>query len=138
MSGALKSLRVIDVSRFIAGPRADILIENFRPVTMEKMGCGWTELSRTNPRLIMTRIPGFGQDGPYADRPCFDVIAQEMSGLMEIMGQPDAPTMAGSFVVDFLTAPYATIRTLTKLHARDRTGQGSLSRQPFWKVQPAH
>ncbi|PSC04895.1 CoA transferase [Alsobacter soli] len=106
---------------------ADILIENFRPGTMEQMGCGWETLHALNPRLIMVRISGFGQTGPLAQRPCFDVIAQATSGLMEITGQPDGPpTMAGTFVVDYTTALYATIGALTALAARERTGQGQL------------
>ncbi|MFH1742909.1 MAG: CoA transferase [bacterium] len=107
--------------------KADVLIENFRPGTMEKMGCGWDELKAINPRLVMIRISGFGQDGPYAQRPCFDVIAQAMSGLMEMTGEPDGPpVMAGSFIVDFVTALYATIAALGAIHAREKTGRGQL------------
>src|SRR3546814_16575130 len=58
--------------------------------SMEKMGCSWEELRSINPRLIMARISGFGQDGPYAERPCFDVISQAMSGLMDLTGDPDS------------------------------------------------
>lgn len=106
---------------------ADILIENFRPGTMEQMGCGWDVLKALNPRLIMVRVSGFGQDGPYAKRPCFDVIGQAMSGLMEMTGQPGGPpTMAGTFIVDYASALYATIGTLAALQARERTGQGQM------------
>ncbi len=107
--------------------QADVLIENFRPGTMEQMGCSWEVLHEINPRLIMARISGFGQDGPYAQRPCFDVIAQGMSGLMEITGQPGGPpTMSGTFVVDYTTALYATIGVLGALHHREKTGRGQL------------
>jgi crotonobetainyl-CoA:carnitine CoA-transferase CaiB-like acyl-CoA transferase len=107
--------------------QADILIENFRPGTMEKMGCGWPELHALNPRLIMVRISGFGQDGPLSQRPCFDAIAQAMSGLMSITGQPDAPpTVSGTFVVDYATALYATIGALAAINARRDTGRGQL------------
>lgn len=107
--------------------RADILIENFVPGTMEKMGCDWETLHALNPRLIFTRISGFGQTGPYAGRPCFDAIAQAMSGMMAVTGKPDGePTMVGSFVVDYSTALYATIGTLAAIEARHRTGKGQM------------
>src|SRR3546814_274972 len=106
---------------------ADILIENFRPGTMEKMGCSWEELRSINPRLIMARISGFGQDGPYAERPCFDVISQAMSGLMDLTGDPDGPpTVVGTYVCDYITANYATIGILGALQARERTGEGQV------------
>jgi crotonobetainyl-CoA:carnitine CoA-transferase CaiB-like acyl-CoA transferase len=114
------------VLRELAG-KADILIENFRPGTMEQMGCGWDTLHAINPRLIMVRISGFGQTGPLSQRPCFDVIAQATSGLMELTGDPNGPpTMAGTFVVDYTTALYATIGSLTALAARAQTGKGQL------------
>ena len=107
--------------------KADILIENFRPGTMEKMGCGWEDLKKLNPRLIMVRISGFGQSGPLSQRPCFDAIAQAMSGLMSITGQPDGPpTMAGTFMVDYTSGLYAAIGTLAALNARRDTGRGQL------------
>lgn len=106
---------------------ADVVIENFVPGTLEKMGCGWDDMSALNPRLIMARISGFGQTGPYAKRPCFDVIAQAMSGLMDMTGPVDGPpTAAGVFVVDFSTALYATIGILAALQDRHRTGKGQL------------
>lgn len=106
---------------------ADVLIENFRPGTMEKMGCGWDALSAINPRLVMTRISGFGQDGPLAQRPGFDGIAQAMSGLMSITGDPDGPpTEAGTFFVDYATALYSAVATLAALHAREKTGRGQV------------
>jgi crotonobetainyl-CoA:carnitine CoA-transferase CaiB-like acyl-CoA transferase len=114
------------VLRELAG-KADILIENFRPGTMEQMGCGWETLHALNPRLIMVRVSGFGQTGPLSQRPCFDVIAQATSGLMELTGDPNGPpTMAGTFVVDYTTALYATIGALTALAAREQTGKGQL------------
>ncbi|OON41872.1 hypothetical protein BTJ39_01565 [Izhakiella australiensis] len=107
--------------------KADVLIENFRPGTMEKMGCSWETLHQLNPRLIMVRISGFGQDGPLAQRPCFDAIAQAMSGIMSITGQQDGPpTMAGTFMVDYASALYATIGTLGALNVRHATGRGQL------------
>jgi crotonobetainyl-CoA:carnitine CoA-transferase CaiB-like acyl-CoA transferase len=105
--------------------QTDVLVENFRAGTMEKMGCGYDTLKEINPRLIMTSISGFGQDGPYSQLACYDVIAQAMSGLMEMTGQPDGPpTMAGTFVIDYSTALYAVIGTLAALRAREHTGVG--------------
>ena len=107
--------------------KADVLIENFVPGTLEKMGLDWDTLKALNPRLVVTRISGFGQDGPLARKPCFDVIAQTMSGLMDITGEADGrPTMAGTYVVDYSTGLYATIGTLGALQARSRTGAGQV------------
>jgi crotonobetainyl-CoA:carnitine CoA-transferase CaiB-like acyl-CoA transferase len=106
---------------------ADVLIENFRPGTMEAMGLDWETVHEINPRLIMVRISGFGQDGPHSRRPCFDVIAQAASGLMNMTGQADGPpTMAGTFIVDYATGLYATIATLAAVEARRKTGRGQL------------
>lgn len=107
--------------------QADVLVENFVPGTLEKMGIGPATLRELNPRLIVTRISGFGQDGPLSRKPCFDVIAQTMSGLMDITGEADGrPTMAGTYVVDYATGLYATIGTLGALQARHRTGKGQV------------
>jgi len=115
-----------DLLRRLAA-KADVLIENFRPGTMEQMGCGWDVLSEVNPRLVMVRISGFGQDGPHAQRPNFDVIAQAMSGLMEITGDPDGPPMpCGSFIVDHVAGVYATVGALGALQARERAGRGQV------------
>lgn len=106
---------------------ADVLIENFRPGTMEAMGLDWETLHALNPRLIMVRISGFGQEGPASRRPCFDVIAQAASGIMNMTGQADGPpTMAGTFIIDYSTGLYATIATLSALEARHRTGRGQM------------
>jgi len=107
--------------------KADVVIENFVPGTLEKMGCGWDTISKINPRLIMTRISGFGSTGPYSNRPCFDVVAQAMTGLMDITGLGDGPPMmAGTFIVDYATALYAAVGTLAAVHHRERTGQGQV------------
>lgn len=106
---------------------ADVLIENFRPGTMEKMGCGWNELHALNPRLVMARISGYGQSSPRAGEACFDGIAQASSGLMDLTGLPDGPpTMAGTFVVDYSTALYACVGILAALEERRRSGEGQL------------
>jgi len=104
---------------------ADVLVENFRPGTMEAMGLSWQTLHALNPRLVMTRISGFGQDGPLAGKQCFDGVAQAMSGLMELTGPADGPpTMIGSFVCDYATGLYAATGTVAALHARHATGRG--------------
>jgi len=103
----------------------DVLVENFRAGTMEKMGCGYETLKEINPRLIMVSISGFGQDGPLSEFACYDVVAQAMSGIMDMTGQADGPpTMAGTFVIDYSTALYAVIGVLGALRARERTGIG--------------
>ncbi|WP_299655266.1 CoA transferase [uncultured Jannaschia sp.] len=107
--------------------QADVLIENFRPGTMEAMGCGWDVLHELNPSLIMTRLSGFGQDGPDAMRPGFDGIAQAMSGLMSLTGDPNGPpTLAGTFYIDYTTAMYGATATLGALLARRDTGEGQM------------
>lgn len=103
----------------------DVLVENFRAGTMEKMGCGYDTLKAINPRLIMASISGFGQDGPLSQDTCYDVIAQAMGGIMDMTGEPDGPpVMAGTFVVDYSTALYAVIGILGALRAREQTGLG--------------
>ena len=107
--------------------KADILVENFRPGVMERLGCGWEELKAVNDRLIMARISGFGQDGPHAHRPSFDAIAQAGSGIMEMTGPADGPpTLAGTTVIDHATGLHATIGILAAVQARNATGRGQL------------
>ncbi len=108
---------------------SDILVENFRPGTMEKMGCGWEVLHRINSRLIMASISGYGHDGPISDRPCFDAVAQAASGLMSMTGDPEGPpTLMGTTVVDHTTALHTTLGVLAALQARNATGIGQLVR----------
>ncbi|MES2990147.1 MAG: CoA transferase [Pseudomonadota bacterium] len=107
--------------------QADVLVENFRPGTMEKMGLGWDAVHAINPRLVMTRISGFGQDGPLANKQCFDGVAQAMSGLMDLTGQEGGPpTMIGSFICDYSTGMYAALGTLAALNARHASGVGQM------------
>jgi crotonobetainyl-CoA:carnitine CoA-transferase CaiB-like acyl-CoA transferase len=107
--------------------KADVVVENFRPGVMEAIGCGWETLRALNPRLVMARISGFGQDGPLAHRQCFDAVAQAMSGLMHMTGQPDRPPMlTGSTIVDYTTGMYAAMGVLAALNARHVTGEGQL------------
>lgn len=107
--------------------KADVLVENFRAGTLEEMGYSYDELKKVNPRLILTRVSGFGQDGPYAQRTCFDGAAQAMSGIMDVTGMEDGPpVMVGTYVVDYTAALYATIGTLAALRTREITGEGQI------------
>ena len=109
----------------IAG--ADILIENFRPGTMEKWGMDYAALSARNPRLIMARISGFGQTGPYAQRAGYGLIGEAMGGLRHVTGEPDRPpARAGISIGDSLTAMHAFMGITMALHARTRTGRGQV------------
>ncbi len=122
----LRSEQGQEILRELVG-QADILVENFRPGVMEAMGCGWATLSAINPRLIMARISGYGQDGPHSQRPCFDAIAQAGSGIMELTGDPDGPpTLAGTTVVDHSTGLHAVVGILAAVQARHQSGRGQL------------
>jgi crotonobetainyl-CoA:carnitine CoA-transferase CaiB-like acyl-CoA transferase len=106
---------------------ADVVVENFRPGVMEKMGCGWDVLSSINPRLVMARISGFGSNGPYASRPGLDMIGQAMGGIMHLTGDPDGPpTMAGVYMCDYTTGIYAALAIVSALFARHATGRGQV------------
>ncbi|MFI9758427.1 CaiB/BaiF CoA transferase family protein [Streptomyces sp. NPDC051963] len=106
---------------------ADVVIENFRPGTLEKWDLGWPELSAANPRLVLTRITGFGQFGPYAHRPGFGTLAEAMSGFAAITGEPDAPPTLPPFgLADSIAGLATSYAVLTALAARDRTGTGQV------------
>lgn len=106
---------------------ADVVIENFRPGTLEKMNCDWESLRAINERLVLVRISGYGQTGPWSHKPCFDAIAQAGGGLMELTGQEGgAPMPAGTFIVDYVTSLYACIGALSAIEARHATGKGQL------------
>src|SRR5262249_34720448 len=106
---------------------ADIVLENFRPGTMKAMGFEYDKLRALNSGIILVSVSGFGQYGPYTDRPAFDPLGQPMSGLMSLTGQPvGRPLGTASSVVDRYTALHATIGALAALRHRDRTGEGQL------------
>jgi formyl-CoA transferase len=105
--------------------RSDVLVENFRPGTMDKLGLGYPVLKEINPRLIYGAITGFGSYGPYADRPGYDIISQAMGGLMSVTGQEgDPPTRAGNAMGDILGGMNMAIGILAALTARNRSGRG--------------
>jgi formyl-CoA transferase len=106
---------------------ADVVIENFRPGTLEKWGLGYDELSRVNPGLVLVRVTGFGQFGPYASRPGFGTLAEAMSGFAAITGEPDGPPTLPPFgLADGIAALTAAFATMTALHARAATGRGQV------------
>ncbi|MDX3844004.1 CaiB/BaiF CoA transferase family protein [Streptomyces europaeiscabiei] len=131
---------------------ADVIIENFRPGTLEKWGLGWKELSAANPRLVLARVTGFGQFGPYAHRPGFGTLAEAMSGFAAITGEPDAPPVLPPFgLADSIAGLATAYAVMTALAARDRTGEGQtvdmaiiepiltvLGPQPLWYDQLGH
>lgn len=104
---------------------ADVLIENFRPGVMSRLGFGYEELSERNSELIYCSSTGYGREGPYADRPGQDLIIQGVSGIMSVTGRrDDPPTPQGAPVVDFYTGAYLAFAILAALHYRTRTGEG--------------
>ena len=104
--------------------RADVLIENFRPGTLDRVGLGYDVLRARNERLIYCSITGFGSDGPYRDRPGYDTIGQAMSGLLSLLTQKDAPQPMGISLSDHLGGIFACYGVLAALLARTRTGRG--------------
>jgi len=106
---------------------ADVVIENFRPGVMDKLGLGYEALSQINPGIIYASISGFGTYGPYKDRPGYDVTAQAISGLMYLTGYPDgAPTRVGSSFGDTTAGVNAVLAILAALYCRTVTGQGQM------------
>jgi crotonobetainyl-CoA:carnitine CoA-transferase CaiB-like acyl-CoA transferase len=107
--------------------QADIVLENFRPGVMRAMGFGYEQLRALKPDIILVSVSGFGQYGPYTDRPAFDPLGQAMSGLMALTGKPvGQPLGTASSVVDRFTALHATIGALAALRHRERTGEGQV------------
>lgn len=105
--------------------KADILIENYRPGTMEKLGIGYEELKKVNPKLVYGCISGFGHYGPYSKRPGYDIVGQAMSGIMSVTGWPDGEaTRAGAPVSDTVAGISLATGVLGALHYAQRTGIG--------------
>src|SRR5436190_21107861 len=121
----LKASRGKEIFRRLIG-RADILVENLRPGTMADLELDYPRLSRLNPRLVYVAASGWGQDGPYAQRPGLDIVAQGMSGLMSITGEEGgkAPVKVGVPLADLACALYGALAALAALRVRDRTGEG--------------
>jgi succinyl-CoA:(S)-malate CoA-transferase subunit A/succinyl-CoA:(S)-malate CoA-transferase subunit B len=106
--------------------KADVVCENFRPGTLEKWGLGWDVLSAANPRLVMLRVSGYGQTGPYRERPGFARVAHAFGGLSYLAGEPGGtPVVPGSTsLADYMSGLYGAIGVLMALRARDRDGVG--------------
>lgn len=106
-------------------PKCDVLIENFRPGVMERLGLDEKKVRRINPSIIYTSISGFGQDGPLKDWPAFDLVIQAMSGLMSLTGPKGGPdTAVGESIADICTGMYAAFGTVSALFDRERTNKG--------------
>ena len=133
----LKDPRGAEAFRKLAA-QADVLLESYRPGVMKKLGLDYETLKEINPRLIYCSISAYGQEGPYANRPGYDVIAQAVSGMMEMTGEPDgAPTKIGSAIGDWMGALNAFGCIGTALYYRSETGEGqhidiSLARSLMW------
>ena len=107
--------------------KADFLLENFRPGTLEKWGCGYDELAKINPRLIMIRVSGYGQSGPYSRRAGFGAVGEAMGGLRYVVGDPSTPpSRMGISIGDSLAATFACLGALSALHHREVTGRGQV------------
>jgi formyl-CoA transferase len=115
-----------DIARALIA-KADVVVENFRPGTLEKWGMGYEVLAKTNPGLVMARVSGFGQTGPYAKRAGYALVGEAMGGLRHITGEPDRnPARAGISIGDSLSGLNAALGVMMALHARQRSGKGQV------------
>ena len=106
---------------------ADVVLENFRPGTLERWGLGWDELSAANPRLVLARVTGFGQTGPYASRPGFGTLAEAMSGFAALNGEPEGPSLLPPLALaDGVAALATAFAVMAALRAREATGTGQV------------
>ena len=106
---------------------ADVLVENYRPGVLARLGYGWEALHARWPRLIVAAASGFGQTGPLRERPAFDMVAQAMGGIMSLTGYPDGPpARVGISICDIAAGLFLAVGVLSALHARDQTGAGSM------------
>ena len=107
--------------------KVDILVENFRPGTMERLGLGYEKLIKINPRLIYAAASGFGQSGPYSQQPAYDGVVQAMGGIMSITGQLGGePTRVGTSIGDIAAGLFTAIGILAAVHHREKTGEGQM------------
>lgn len=105
----------------------DLLVENFRPGTLERWGLGFEALQQINPRLILVRVTGYGQDGPYAQRAGFGSIGEAMGGIRAVTGEPDRPpSRVGVSLGDSMAGTFSALGAVMALHARTRTGRGQV------------
>src|SRR5215218_7895199 len=133
----LKSPEGVAVLKKMAA-KADVVVENFRPDVKKRLGIDYAALSAVNPKLIYASISGFGQDGPYANRPGFDQIAQGMGGLMSITGMPgQGPMRVGIPVADLTAGIFCSYGILVALLAREETGRGQWVQTSLLQAQVA-
>ena len=126
LSVNMKEPRGRDLVRRLAAA-SDVMIENFRPGTAARLGLGYDELARQNPRLIYASISGYGQTGPSASLPGYEAVAQAVSGMMSVTGEPDGePVRSGTSLADTGAGMWAVIGILAALYAREASGQGQL------------
>lgn len=104
--------------------KSDIFIENFRPGSLNEMGFGYDDLKKINPKIIMVSISGFGQSGPYSEKPAYDMTVSAMSGFMSVNGPEGEPTKNGPAVSDFLSGIYGAYGAMAALRHRENTGEG--------------
>src|SRR5262249_38338539 len=105
--------------------RADVLVENFRPGTMERFGLAYEQLHKLNPRLIYAAVSGFGQTGPWSRKPAYDLIVQALGGMMSVTGHPgNPPTKAGTSVGDITGGLFLLSGIAAALYHREKTGRG--------------
>ncbi len=120
----LKQRDDCDIARQLAR-EVDVVIENYTPGVADKLGIGAAALMADNPRLIYCSVSGFGQDGPWADRPAYDIVVQALSGLMQVTGDPEGPpTLVGEPIADLVAGLYASWAILAALVEREKTGKG--------------
>lgn len=133
----LKSPEGVDVLKRLV-EKADVIVENFRPDVKNRLGIDYESLKAINPRLVYASISGFGQDGPYAQRPGFDQIAQGMGGLMSITGKPgEGPMRVGIPIADLTAGLYCALGIMVALLARDETGEGQWVQTSLLQAQIA-
>ncbi|AYF26742.1 formyl-CoA transferase [Micromonospora tulbaghiae] len=107
--------------------QCDVVVENFRPGTMQRWGLGYEQMSETNPGLVMVQVSGFGQNGPYSARPGYGSVGEAMGGLRYVVGDPQTPpSRVGISLGDSLAGTFAALGALLALRVRDRTGQGQM------------
>ncbi|WP_176075328.1 CoA transferase [Burkholderia dolosa] len=118
--------------------QTDILVENFKPGVMDRLGLGWKALSEAHPRLVMCSVSGFGQTGPYRALPAYDLVVQAMGGIMSLTGPEGGPAVrVGTSIGDLCAGLYAAIGILAALHEREHTGRGSYVDVAMLDVQVA-
>lgn len=124
--GVALNLKLAEAREVLEGmlKQADVLIENYRPGVLDKLGFGWKRIHELNPKLVYCSITGFGSSGPYVDRPCYDTVAQALSGYLSQYLEPETPRITGPAVADTITALYAVYGVLGALLERGRTGVG--------------